>query len=167
MSTTNSSQSMTILWIVLCAIYACTSQQTIITDAYGGSGGVWKDLLNQGRVYSIQDWGYHPTIAERNGLHIRDWYADDQTENFVYDTALIESDDFITGYEVYGFIMEINVQVQTYACGYPDFTNSNDYNYAQIQMRLIKCDIILHRRHSNNWMQIGWYNTYLHTHDGI
>eukprot|EP01083_Nonionella_stella_P114283 337739_1 len=137
------------------ALSVCASstvENTLVTDAYGGSGGTWYDLLNQGRVYSIQGWGYHP---DHDGLHIKDWYADDQTENHVYGTAsshssctafTLDNDDFITGYKVWlhpdrqrpGRLELKTRNGNTYTCGYPDFdlgtasaVYENSFNYAQ------------------------------------
>eukprot|EP01083_Nonionella_stella_P115399 342106_1 len=125
------------------ALSICASnitQSSVLTDTFGGSGGLWNTALNQGRVYSFQNWGYGNRSEGYEGLHIRDWYAENKTtaavDVFGYgDTHIpcepftLLTDDFITGYTIWtlssnerpGRLALYTRNNYSYTCGIPSF----------------------------------------------
>eukprot|EP01083_Nonionella_stella_P314458 1132892_1 len=76
------------------------------TPIYGGDGGEFYSVLNQGRVYAMLDWG----LASNKYLQIRGWQSDSQTTNTVYGVGTsrssctsfsLSSDDYITRYQIW------------------------------------------------------------------
>eukprot|EP01083_Nonionella_stella_P106791 308501_1 len=76
------------------------------TPIYGGDGGEFYSVLNQGRVYAMLDWG----LASNKYLQIRGWKSDWQMADTIYGTGTerslctpfsLSSDDYITGYHIW------------------------------------------------------------------
>eukprot|EP01083_Nonionella_stella_P203452 742350_1 len=76
------------------------------TPIYGGDGGEFYSVLNQGRVYAMLDWG----LASNKYLQIRGWQSDSQTTDTVYGVGTsrssctsfsLSSDDYITRYQIW------------------------------------------------------------------
>eukprot|EP01083_Nonionella_stella_P053327 141097_1 len=133
----------TVLYLlaILCCLIGPFTSESIATTAYGGIGGEWHDLYNQGRIYAINDWGYRNDDEWYKGLRISDWYSDNQTENYVYGIGtlytacadlVLSNHDFIVGYKMWiqategrPCRLEFNTRNgHTFGCGNPIFNLS-------------------------------------------
>eukprot|EP01084_Bolivina_argentea_P283604 485764_1 len=119
------------LSIVLTFLFYTLDGQTILTPIFGGIGGIDYNVLDQGRIYAILDWG-----LGKDGIHIRNWHAEEQTVSIsVFGSGSIHTpcpgfnlstNDYITGYKIY------DVVDQTLVNGLILYTR-NGYNYSCIR----------------------------------